>query len=304
MKPTLLYHLWGLGVLLAFNLPAQLPTKSGIELLTENDFFFLPQPTDRYYTSGIRIGWRSPSLGKLKLGPWALRQFFPAQAAGLPFSADYGIYLGQHLFTPSNISLPADQKPDFPYAGLLVAHLRQRAIWATGHGEWINEYQLGWLGPIAGGGWVQKIWHQLIQSPVPQGWSEQIINLPVLGLETQYRRAVFGSPSTPWALDLRSGARLNVLYSHLELGPQLRWEPTPQRSFWQARWFGLVRAQGHHLLLARGQAQPHPFQGVVGTALAWQNASWRIELQQSWQTAAFRGGLPHGWGSIAVGAAW
>ncbi|HEY8492804.1 MAG TPA: lipid A-modifier LpxR family protein, partial [Myxococcota bacterium] len=96
---------------------------AGILTLTfENDTF---AGRDRYYTSGQRVSWqsRSGAPGPLasaaaRLAPWLV----PADAR-----VDWGVAVGQWMYTPRDRSARNPARDERPYAGQLAASLSLQA---------------------------------------------------------------------------------------------------------------------------------------------------------------------------------
>lgn len=89
----------------------------------------------------------------------------------------FGWRVGQELYTASDIKLAPAQIPsrDHPYAGWLYAGLFRDEHRADGTRTRLG-IDIGCLGPCAGGEWTQTKFHQLIDQPLPQGWSTQVRN--------------------------------------------------------------------------------------------------------------------------------
>jgi lipid A 3-O-deacylase len=128
--------------------------------------------SDQYYTSGLRLGYSSPSdpfsgevadLGRALLGPGQQR-----------FSID----LSQLIFTPH---LKFDYNPpltDRPYAGLLIG--TASLITDTDTTRSMLGIGLGVIGPAAQGEEVQNGWHDLAGFADVNGWHSQIPDEPVI----------------------------------------------------------------------------------------------------------------------------
>jgi len=123
---------------------------------------------DGFYTSGARYSQQ-----------YALRN-----GGGLNI---VGWRVGQEIYTPSDIKLPpaAISPSDRPYAGWLYGGLF-RATHFTDGGHLRYGFDLGCLGPCAGGEWVQTRLHRIIDQPQPQGWSLQVRNEPGVVLYGDY----------------------------------------------------------------------------------------------------------------------
>jgi len=133
--------------------------------------------TDRYYTSGLRLGWTSPTdavpaavsrIGHALLGEGQQR---------------IALDLSQTLFTPIDTQIAPPDPTDRPYAGVLLGSAsliqdteRTRSVLAVGAGV---------IGPAALGEETQNGFHTLIGDPQNKGWGFQIPNQPVVQLTAQ-----------------------------------------------------------------------------------------------------------------------
>jgi hypothetical protein len=110
------------------------------------------------------------------LDGWARRHYFRDPEVRLHASID----LGQNLYTPEDISTTELVVDDRPYAGWL--HVDLGLIGQTDEVLRTLQLSLGIVGPAAKGEQVQKWFHQVIGSPEPMGWHNQINNEPTLML--------------------------------------------------------------------------------------------------------------------------
>ncbi len=166
-----------------------LPLKQAqVQLFLENDML---AGSDRYYTNGFKLGGgvEVPLLESL-LAPIpksildALTQ--PAPDGTEPIS-HFGLFIGQNMYTPRDITIAAPQPYDRPWAAwLYVGGVVQRV-----RGDRLDtaELDIGMVGPAALGRQVQTGWHRLIGVKQPQGWSNQIPNeLAFMAAYLQKRR--------------------------------------------------------------------------------------------------------------------
>ncbi len=126
-----------------------------IEIGHDNDFFLL---TDRYYSSGIFVGYTR----KLK------RNLFNTFTEQLRFN------LGQEVYTPNNIDTELISEIDRLYAG----YLRLNSVWSGVQGNTLLEIgaQVGIAGPASGAGAFQRWYHNaIVRWPAPT-WENEINN--------------------------------------------------------------------------------------------------------------------------------
>lgn len=127
----------------------------GVEI--DNDSLLLDR-RDGFYSSGARYNYRRvvADSREVRVAGWRI---------------------GQDLYTPSDIKLPAALvgAPDHPYAGWLYGGLFHEIHRADGSYRRLG-FDLGCLGPCAGGEWVQTRFHRLLNQPEPRGWGAQVRN--------------------------------------------------------------------------------------------------------------------------------
>ncbi len=89
----------------------------------------------------------------------------------------FGWRFGQQFYTASDIKLPPQQisPNDHPYAGWLYAGMFRETRQRDGSGL-LYGLDIGCLGPCSGAEWTQTKLHELLDQPLPQGWSQQVRN--------------------------------------------------------------------------------------------------------------------------------
>lgn len=183
--------LWPAAPAYAADKPAEPPVDlrgSELQFFIENDFF---NGTDQYYTNGIKIGGGIPAdkvIGLFSQPPNALLDFISDGG-----SNHFGLFIGQNIYTPKNISIAAPQPNDRPWAawayiGAVAQSVKEDRLHTV-------EFDLGFVGAPALGKQVQTFWHDHISdSPEPQGWANQIRGEPGLMLTYVHKRRY--GPST------------------------------------------------------------------------------------------------------------
>lgn len=151
-------------------------TACEFQLYIENDS--VGTGTDRYYTNGIKFG------GGVSAKPVIERIFQRPAETVLQSITDnrgnlqFGLFLGQNLYTPKNITIAAPQPLDRPWAAwLYVGGVAQNV---EGDRLQTVELDLGMVGPLALGKFVQTHWHQLVAADEPKGWHNQLRGEPGL----------------------------------------------------------------------------------------------------------------------------
>lgn len=155
-----------------------------ISVQWENDVL-ASRGTDRHYTNGLRVSWLRADD---RLPGWMLRV-----ARALPWFPDGGLArgswaVGQNLYTPEDIKTDALVPDDRPYASWL--YLGRGLTLENGRILDIVELSLGMVGPAALGEPMHETIHDIIDSPAPRGWDNQLKNEPALQLiwQRKWRR--------------------------------------------------------------------------------------------------------------------
>lgn len=161
--------------------------KSQVQLFIENDMF---AGSDRYYTNGIKIGGGIElSLIQELLTPIPeslLNALAKKPPQGEAPVNHIGLFIGQNLYTPRDISIAENQPGDRPWAAwLYIGNVLQRV---QGHRLDSVELDIGMVGPAALGKQVQSGWHRLLDVRQPKGWSNQIPNEPAFMLAYLQKR--------------------------------------------------------------------------------------------------------------------
>ncbi len=136
----------------------------------ENDYF---GGTDQHYTNGLKVAWISPDLTAWGRSGW--RQDF---LEALPFvnregaQKNLGIAIGQHIYTPRDISRTNPDPLDRPYAGWTYFEFSFLA--KTDRRADTIAIQLGMVGPHSYADDIQTFYHELIDDELPMGWDYQL----------------------------------------------------------------------------------------------------------------------------------
>lgn len=161
-------------------LPPPDPRATASFVLENDSLKFLGKETDRWYTSGVRLGWTSGE-GSLP-GPLG---WVDDGLSGLlgPANTRWSVSLGQNFFTPINKRRREPDPQDRPYAGILYGTIGlDRRSWGTADRF---ELQLGVIGPASFARDTQSFVHHAIDDPVPQGWGKQLRNEPVFNVNAE-----------------------------------------------------------------------------------------------------------------------
>jgi lipid A 3-O-deacylase len=154
---------------------------SEIQIFIENDSF---NSSDGYYTSGIKIGGGIPADKVSKLFTLPPNALLEAITDGA--SNHFGLFVGQNLYTPRDITIAAPQPNDRPWAAwLYIGAVAQSVKDDRLH---TVEFDLGVVGPPALGEPVQTFFHDLVDAPEPKGWDNQISGEPGFMLAYLHKR--------------------------------------------------------------------------------------------------------------------
>jgi hypothetical protein len=153
----------------AVGLPPADPN-SIITLDVENDSIL--QNSDKYYTSGVRLGYTSPT-DAVPQGLMDLDNRIWGEGR-----QRISVDLQQLLFTPSDTQIKVPNPADRPYAGVLTVDAN--LIHDTDTARSTLGLGLGIIGSAALGEEVQNGFHHLIGNTTNKGWSYQVPTQPVV----------------------------------------------------------------------------------------------------------------------------
>lgn len=187
---------------------------SEIQLFIENDSF---GGSDRYYTNGIKIGGGFPAEKISKLFTRPPNVLLDAITDGA--SNHFGLFIGQNLYTPRDITVAAPQRNDRPWAAwLYVGAVAQSVKDDRLH---TVEFDLGFVGPPALGKQVQTFWHDyVVDAAEPRGWGNQIRGEPGVLLTYLHKRRYGDSNGLQFVP--HAGASIGTIMTFVRAGGILR----------------------------------------------------------------------------------
>ena len=197
--------------------PLALDRRGVFSASIENDLF---AGEDNNYTNGVRFSWFSSEAGVPKWLEQGTDQLPFFDRSG---NTRYGFSLGQSMFTPTDIERRSPDPRDRPYAGWTYGSVGL----VSDRGDRMDslQLQLGIVGPASLAGETQDFVHDLIGSPDPQGWDNQIDNEPGLALSWQ-RKWRFLYEDSPGGLGIDAlphvGATVGNVMTHASTGFTLR----------------------------------------------------------------------------------
>jgi len=143
--------------------------KGTISIVVENDVL---SETDQNYTNGLLISYLTPK--------GAVPDLLKKSIGRVPdwLGADHhvhaGFSLGHSIFTPDDIQSVPPSPDQHPYAGWLYLSLARVAEHEASGVLDMVALDLGVVGPSAGGEFVQRNFHELIDTNDPLGWDYQL----------------------------------------------------------------------------------------------------------------------------------
>ena len=185
--------------------------KSRLVLEVENDLLF---QSDNYYTGGIAFSYTHKALKKT-----------PAQLILNSKSSESRSFSGfgiqQRIFTPYSIVEPNSIENDRPYSAYLLASNFSVLINLEKKLKLSNEIGIGWMGEVARGKEFQTFIHEVVGSPIPIGWDNQLENTFLLDYQFRIEKGFFNDWTaehfTPFA-----SARIGTLTNRLHIGVMTR----------------------------------------------------------------------------------
>jgi hypothetical protein len=151
-------------------------------LYFENDTF---SGTDQNYTNGVKLSWLSADL--VDWGQFGWRKSF---VDILPFvnrdggQKNFGVAIGQNIYTPRDINTPTPDPTDRPYAGW--SYLEMAFVSKTPGLSDTLGFQVGLIGPHSLSEDSQRIVHRLVREVRPEGWDYQLRD--EIGVNLVYER--------------------------------------------------------------------------------------------------------------------
>lgn len=243
--------------------PAQFPPRTGsVGLIVENDAF--GDGSDDNYSNGVQANVRADFADSPAPVRWLGRRI--ADLNGLE-PQSYGLAIGHLLFTPSDIDSPIPPKDQRPYAGFL--YLQSSFVAARGDEIRSIEITLGLVGPSAGGEWVQREFHSLINAVDPQGWDAQLEDEVAFVIDADRRwRSIAATDVGRLSFDLSPniGLGLGTLRTEARVGVTARLGEGLENDFGPPRIRPALAGAG--LVNAEPGLRGYGFIGVYGRAVA------------------------------------
>ena len=270
-----------------------------------------PGGSDKYYTSGLRIGWTS--------GTDAVPDFARSLAAGLWGDGQTRISVDvmQQIYTPLNIFRVNANPRDHPVAAILAGTFG--VLQDTDRSRSTIALTLGVIGPAALGRQVQNGFHELIRDRINKGWGDQLPNEPAANLMAEriwrFRLVNVGGIETDMLPSVTAG--LGTVRDYVQTGVIFRIGQGLDSDFGVSRirpgvsggdayaptrefvWYIFAGANGQaiardafldgNLFSSSRHVQHTPYMGEMeaGFGIIWHDV--RLSYTQTWQTESFRG---------------
>lgn len=302
---------WGLLILFCWLSGSAQENTAYFSIRWANDFFYLPAPTDHYYTNGLEIDLALPVFGRNPLN----RTLLHSGKSALQLS---GLKLTQDMFTPIQKDTVAVFPDDRPFASVLTLHSYRHSTTPERQLALYAEWQFGLLGPAAGGGLTQNFIHALTpRSEEVIGWRNEVRTDVVINYNLEVEKGLF------WRKHIQAWAaarfRLGTLYTDLtpslharvglfqnRFGHLRGWGPQPLRAF---AYGGLsMRLVAYDATLRGGLLRvDHRYRRTL--ALEPLQEQWELGVEASYRSfgirlgvrgeaAPFAGGRFHRWGYL------
>ncbi|WP_066632359.1 lipid A deacylase LpxR family protein [Labilibacter marinus] len=172
----------------------------------DNDVMF---QTDYYYTQGLYMELIAPFLKK---NPINYIFFKPEDRSKII----YGLSFHQQMHTPLDIKPEEILYGDRPYAGLLYAKSFMKYANVEKKYLFRSELDLGLIGPSSLAGITQYKFHELTDNHVPNGWKNQIKEVPIINYNMSLQKGLF---ENDYSHILAYGkTRIGTMYNDLEVG--------------------------------------------------------------------------------------
>ncbi len=127
----------------------------------------------------------------------------------------------QQIFSPTAIVEPDRLEKDQPYSAYLLATNYSVIIYSERKIKLSNEIGLGVMGPIALGEEVQSFVHQIVNSPRPLGWDNQLKNTFLIDYQFRIEKG-FGKDWLANHFVPFVGVRIGTLTDRIQIGAMLK----------------------------------------------------------------------------------
>jgi len=265
----------------------------------ENDkFSTIPGGSDKFYTSGLRLGWTSGTDNVPDFARQAAQALWGDGTTRISFNLTHQIY------SPTNTARVLPDPRDRPVAGYFAGTLA--LLQDTERSRSVAALTLGVIGPSALGRQVQNGFHKLIRTSLNNGWGGQLPDEPAINLlaERTWRLGLVKAGGLE--ADILPSLTLGVgtVRDYLQTGVVLRFGQGLDRDFGVARLRpGLT---GGDAFAYRPGFAWYAFTGLTGEVVArdafldgslWQHSA---RVRRNWLLGSMEAGLAVIWGSARL----
>lgn len=279
----------------------------------DNDINFF---TDCYFTSGVELRWYTPALKHSPLHYILI----PSPKGSITV---YALMLTHNMYTPKKIFTPDLVPFDHPYSAYLLLGQMKESYHSRRQMKVTSSFQIGFIGPLAGGDAIQTTLHKNISIADPaEGWDNQIQNDLCLQYAARLENGIFMYPH----LELLSNIQFElgvprtqaILGMKLRIGEMWSYFDGPETSgtqIWQL--YGFMEANVHivnyNAVLQGGffnENNKHVLYNVnkiyghfrYGITAVYQRYSVRYGVNINSRT--FSTGLWHHWSELTLVVGW
>ncbi len=175
-----------------------------------NDFFYLPAPTDHYFSNGMSVEAGFPELAANPLNRLLIKGKEGCRR-------QYALQLLQNLYTPIAKDTLAFVPGDRPFASYLTITTGAVATNPDRRLKWQSALQFGVLGRLAGGRLTQNFVHSLTpSSDLVAGWPNEVEPDIVINYNARLEKGLLNR--TWYNVNLRLAGRLGTLYTDVSPG--------------------------------------------------------------------------------------
>ena len=291
------------------------PRYNFIEYRTENDYYYLRLPSDRYYTAGQTITWQDQRLDRGRFGPG---QLFPFRLSERKVENLSHLRIRYQLFSPFRIQWDHPKDIDRPYAARMDLQFTNQTIRADQGLKIKKTLLLGWQGPSLKGEMIQNGVHRLKGRPLAQGWQYQVADRPYWAVQMQLEKTIsyhqnhlLSSQAEVYGGNIQQYAQIGLHYKHGNLEGYFRPRQKMPEIYWHA-YFHLNTRYVWQNDLINGPMRPSneldTFQAPTLLPIVWQASygieftrkQWALRLSQEALSPEFENGSSHYWGSISL----
>lgn len=218
---------------------------------------------DCSFTGGLKLSWMSDTVVEAEQKSWL--NWIPFIKRPGP-QRTISLSLGQHIYTPSDLTASDLIETDRPYAGIIYLSLGVHS--RTQNSQDFLEFTMGIVGPAAGAEQVQRSLHEVFGGTEPRGWQHQLKNEFVMAWIYEHKWKILRrGQAEKMGFDVipHLGGGLGNLHTYASGGAQVRWGWRLPDDFGNF----LTRPGGFRNLGFRGKGKwsLYLYGGVIGRAV-------------------------------------